>query len=60
MEEEIKQVFEFARVEELLEHGDANKLLAIVMRLTKGQANPATIMAAIEEAKLAERAWRTE
>ncbi len=60
MKKEIKEVFEFARVEELIQHGDANKLLAIVMRLTKGSVNPNTVMDAIEEAKSAERARPAE
>jgi hypothetical protein len=57
VKKEIKAVFEFARVEELIQHGDANKLLAIVMRLTRGSVSPVMVMDAIEEAKLAERRW---
>jgi len=51
MKETIKTILDFARVEEIIQYGDANKLLAIVMRLTKGTANPNTVMDAIKEIK---------
>ena len=47
----LKEMVQMARVEELLSDIPTDKLLSIVMRLTKGHANPSTVEAAIMEIK---------
>jgi hypothetical protein len=51
---EVRQIFDYARVDELLAYGDESKLLSIVMRLTNGTANPALVLAQIKAHKCAE------